>query len=178
MSTTQQTTMTAPRGRLGPRFGFAAAAFALAVAVAMLGTTLPTPLYGLYRQQFGFSELMITVIFATYAAGVIASLLLFGRLSDQIGRRRVLLPGLVLSALSAVCFLTASGLPLLLTGRVLSGLSAGIFTGTATATLIDLAPGGAVAEPRSWRRWRTWARSEPDRCSPGCSRSGQVHPCG
>jgi MFS family permease len=134
------TTMTAPQARRGRRFGFAAAAFAL--AVAMLGTTLPTPLYGLYRQQFGFSELMITVIFATYAAGVIASLVLFGRLSDQIGRRRVLLPGLVLSALSAVCFLTATGLPLLLAGRVLSGLSAGIFTGSATATLIDLAPAG------------------------------------
>ncbi len=128
------------QGHFGRRLGFAAAAFAL--AVGMLGTTLPTPLYGLYRQQFGFSELMITVIFATYAAGVIASLLLFGRLSDQIGRRRVLLPGLALSALSAVCFLAARGLPLLLAGRVLSGLSAGIFTGTATATLIDLAPAG------------------------------------
>jgi MFS family permease len=126
------------RRRLGRRAGFAAAAFAL--AVAMLGTTLPTPLYGLYRQQFGLSELMITVVFAIYAAGVITSLLLFGRLSDQIGRRRVLLPGLVLSALSAVCFLTADGLPLLLAGRVLSGLSAGIFTGTATAALVDLAP--------------------------------------
>jgi MFS family permease len=132
--------LTGPQLPLGRRFGFAAAAFAL--AVAMLGTTLPTPLYGLYRQQFGFSELMITVIFGTYAAGVIASLVLFGRLSDQIGRRRLLLPGLVLSAFSAVCFLTASGLPLLLAGRVLSGLSAGIFTGTATATLIDLAPVG------------------------------------
>jgi MFS family permease len=129
-----------PQGRLGRRFGFAAAAFAL--SICMLGTTLPTSLYGLYRERFGFSELMITVIFATYAAGVIASLVLFGRLSDQIGRRRVLLPGLVLSALSAVCFLTATGLPLLLVGRVLSGLSAGIFTGTATATLIDLAPAG------------------------------------
>jgi MFS family permease len=124
--------------RLGRRAGFAAAA--LAFAVAMLGTTLPTPLYGLYRQRFGFSELMITVIFATYAAGVIASLVLFGRLSDQLGRRRVLLPGLVLSALSAACFLTANGVALLLVGRVLAGLSAGIFTGTATATLVDLAP--------------------------------------
>jgi predicted MFS family arabinose efflux permease len=105
----------------------------------MLGTTLPTPLYVLYRQRFGFSELMITVIFATYAAGVIVALLLFGRLSDEVGRRRLLLPGLGLSALSAVCFLTADGLPLLLVGRILSGLSAGIFTGTATATLVDLA---------------------------------------
>jgi len=143
MSPVQRTTTSIPRERLGRRFGFVAAAFAL--AVAMLGTTLPTPLYALYRQQFGFSELMITVIFATYAAGVIASLLLFGGLSDQIGRRWLLLPGLVLSALSAVCFLTATGLPLLLVGRVLSGLSAGIFTGTATATLVDLAPEGRRA---------------------------------
>ncbi|MEA2378053.1 MAG: hypothetical protein QOD13_1960 [Thermoleophilaceae bacterium] len=122
---------------LGHRAGLAAAAFAL--AIAMLGTTLPTPLYALYREQLGFSELMITVIFATYAAGVIASLVLFGRLSDQVGRRRMLLPGLGLAALSAVAFLMADGLGLLIVGRVLSGLSAGIFTGTATATLVDLA---------------------------------------
>jgi MFS family permease len=121
-------------------WNLAAAAIAFALAVAMLGTTLPTPLYGLYRDRFGFSELVITVIFAAYAAGVIASLLLFGHLSDQIGRRRVLLPGLALSALSAIAFLLAHGLALLLVARILSGLSAGIFTGTATAALMDLAP--------------------------------------
>ncbi|MCW2522229.1 MAG: major facilitator superfamily 1 [Frankiales bacterium] len=116
------------------------AATAFALSVAMLGTTLPTPLYDLYRVRFGLSELTITVIFATYAVGVIASLFLFGRLSDQLGRRPVMLAGLALSALSAVTFLLAAGLPLLIVGRVLSGLSAGIFTGTATATLVDLAP--------------------------------------
>lgn len=126
-----------PRARLGRRAGFAVVAYAF--AVTMLGTTLPTPLYVLYRQKFGFSELVITVIFATYALGVIAALLLFGRLSDEVGRRRALLPGLALSALSAVMFLIADGLAPLLVGRVLSGLSAGIFTGTATATLVDLA---------------------------------------
>ena len=123
--------------RIGRKAGFAATA--LALAVAMLGTTLPTPLYPLYRDQFGFSEFVVTIIFAVYAAGVIAGLVLFGRLSDQIGRRRLLLPGLALSALSAVVFLVADDLALLLVGRVLSGFSAGIFTGTATATLVDLA---------------------------------------
>jgi MFS family permease len=108
----------------------------------MAGTTLPTPLYVLYRERFGFSELVVTVIFATYAAGVIVALLLFGRLSDVIGRRRALLPALALSALSAAAFLAAQSVSLLLVGRVLSGLSAGIFTGTATATLVDLAPPG------------------------------------
>ena len=129
--------------KLGRSGGLAAAAFAL--AVAMMGTTLPTPLYVLYREGFGFSELMITVIFATYAAGVIVALLLFGRLSDQVGRRLVLLAGLALAALSAGAFLIADGLPVLLAGRVFSGLSAGLFTGTATATLVDLAPPGRRA---------------------------------
>jgi MFS family permease len=94
----------------------------------------------LYRQRFGFSELMITVIFATYAVGVIAALLLFGRLSDAIGRRPVLLAGIASSAASAAAFLLAQGLAPLLAARFLSGLSAGIFSGTATATLVDLAP--------------------------------------
>jgi hypothetical protein len=43
------------------------------------------------------------------------------------------------SALSAVVFLLAQGLTLLFIGRVLSGLAAGTFTGTATAMLVDLA---------------------------------------
>jgi MFS family permease len=137
VTATREAASGASRRTLGRRAGLASVAFAL--AIAMLGTTLPTPLYGLYRARFGFSELTITIIFATYAAGVIASLLLFGRLSDQVGRRRMLLPGLALAALSAVAFLLADGLPLLIVGRVLSGLSAGIFTGTATATLVDLA---------------------------------------
>jgi MFS family permease len=124
--------------RLSRRAGFAVVAFAF--VVNMLGTTLPTPLYGRYRQSFGLSELTITVVYSTYAIGVIAALLLFGNFSDRIGRRRMLLPALVASALSAVVFLLAHGLGLLLVGRVLSGLSAGVFTGTATATLVDLAP--------------------------------------
>lgn len=113
---------------------------AAAFAVTMLGTTLPTPLYVLYQQELRFSTLMITVIYAAYAVGVLAALLLFGRVSDEIGRRRALLPGLVASMLSAVVFLvTQDHLELLFTGRVLSGISAGIFTGTATAALVDLA---------------------------------------
>lgn len=130
-----KTAMKAPVGR---RPGFVLASYAF--VVTMMGTTLPTPLYPIYQQEFGFSSLLVTVIFATYAIGVVAALLLFGQLSDEIGRRRVLLAGLLLSAASALAFLFAGGLPLLFVGRALSGLSAGIFTGTATATLVDLAP--------------------------------------
>ncbi|HEX6460654.1 MAG TPA: MFS transporter [Thermoleophilaceae bacterium] len=118
--------------------GFVAVAYAL--LVTMIGTTLPTPLYPLYQSRFGFGELVITVIFAVYAVGVICGLILTGRLSDEIGRRPVLLAGLACAALSSVVFLVAQGLAPLLVGRLLSGLSAGTFTGTATATLIDFSP--------------------------------------
>jgi predicted MFS family arabinose efflux permease len=118
----------------------AVALVAAAFTTAMLGTTLPTPLYPLYEQAFGFGELMTTVVFAVYAIGVVAALLLVGRWSDQLGRRPMLRAGLALSGAAAVVFVLADATVWLFVGRMLSGLSAGIFTGTATATLIDVAP--------------------------------------
>ncbi|MFG2652506.1 MFS transporter [Streptomyces sp. NPDC048436] len=113
-----------------------------AFAVCMAGTTLPTPLYGLYQDELGFSELIVTVVFAVYAFGVIGVLLLAGNVSDTVGRKPVLLCGLGLAALSAVCFLSEGGLALLYLGRLLSGLSAGLFTGAATAYVMECAPPG------------------------------------
>lgn len=129
------------------RTGFVAAATAF--AVTMLGTTLPTPLYPLYQHSLHFGELTVTVVFAAYAVGVLLALSLFGGLSDRIGRRPVLLTALALSALSALCFLLEGGLAALFVGRVLSGLSAGLFTGTGTATLLDLAGDDPAARSRA-----------------------------
>jgi MFS family permease len=120
------------------RLGFVLAAYAF--FVTMLGTTLPTPLYPLLQQEYSFGELLVTVIFAIYAFGVIAGLILFGNLSDQIGRRPMLLLGLGFSAVSALLFLFAGSLVPIYVARIVSGFSAGIFTGTATAFLVDLAP--------------------------------------
>jgi MFS family permease len=120
--------------------GFVIVAYAF--LVTMLGATLPTPLYPLFEQRYSFGTLMVTVIFAAYAFGVIAALLAFGELSDAVGRKPILVAGLLLSALSALLFVLADSLLPIFAGRIVSGLSAGLFTGTATATLVDLAPGG------------------------------------
>jgi len=127
----------------GPQARFWGVAFAFGVTMA--GTTLPTPLYPLLQKEFGFGELVSTLLYAVYAAGVLAALLLFGRASDVVGRRRVLLAGAVCAALSAIAFLSETGLAGLLTGRVLSGLSAGLVTGTATAALGEVHPRGDQA---------------------------------
>ena len=133
---------TRKQGLRGP---VAAALVAAAFLVTMLGATLPTPLYPLYEAELGFGGVTVTLIFATYAVGVAAALIFTGRLSDQIGRRAVLLPGLVLAVVSSAVFLIPDSVTALFVGRVLSGLSAGIFTGTATAMLVDLAPEGKQA---------------------------------
>lgn len=111
-------------------------------AVCMAGTTLPTPLYPLYQEKFDFSELTVTVVYAVYAFAVIGVLLLAGNASDAVGRRPVLLWGLGCAAASGVCFLSATGLGWLYAGRLLSGLSAGLFTGAATAYVMESAPPG------------------------------------
>jgi len=67
----------------------------------MVGTTLPTPMYALYGQQMHFAVLTTTVIYATYAGGVLFALLLVGRWSDAIGRRPVLLSGVAFAVAAA-----------------------------------------------------------------------------
>jgi MFS family permease len=101
-------------------------------------TTLPSPLYGLYQARDGFSEFMLTVIYAAYAIGVIGALALAGHLSDWYGRKRLLIPAATLTIASAVVFLTWKSVPGLLLARVLSGISIGVAASTATAYLAEL----------------------------------------
>jgi len=136
----------APSAEIGRRAARRRVAFwllAFVFAAAMLGTTLPTPLYVIYQARWHFSAATVTVIFAVYAAAVLATLLLAGRSSDQAGRKSVLAVALGISVLSTVAFIFAPDEGVLLVGRVLSGLSAGLMTGTATATLTELVPASA-----------------------------------
>lgn len=116
------------------------AAITAAFLIVMTGVTLPTPMYGFYQADFGFSLSTVTVIYAVYAAGVLAALLLFGRWSDVLGRRPLLLAGLAATIVSDVVFLAADATWTLMVARVLSGLSAGVFVGTATAAVVEAAP--------------------------------------
>src|SRR5438045_789201 len=67
---------------------------AFTLGAMFMGSTLLTPLYGLYREKFGFSQLTLTLIYASYVVGNLGALLFLGRLSDEIGRRQVCLPAI------------------------------------------------------------------------------------
>ncbi|MFF7729513.1 MFS transporter [Streptomyces sp. NPDC008001] len=106
----------------------------------MTGGTVPTPVYALYAQRLHLSPPVVALVFAAYAVGILAALLLFGGLSDKTGRRATLVPALVVGAASSVVFIAFPTLPGLFAGRLLSGISVGLTTGAATAYLRELHP--------------------------------------
>jgi MFS family permease len=116
--------------------GFWIAGYAFAVTMAF--STVPAPLYVLYQARDRFGSLMVTVIFAAYAVGVVASLFLVGHLSDWLGRRRIALLAVGISMLAGVAFLAWPEVPGLIVGRVIAGISVGMLTATATAYLSEL----------------------------------------
>ncbi|MGZ4247041.1 MAG: MFS transporter [Solirubrobacteraceae bacterium] len=137
MNSSQSTMERRPRN--GYRFGFVAVAFAFLAVLAF--STVPTPLWSLYAQRDGFSSLTITLLFTAYAVGVAASLFLVGHVSDWQGRRRVLVPALVVNILAAVVFLLWPQADGLLAARIINGLGVGAVNATATAWLVELRTG-------------------------------------
>jgi MFS family permease len=127
--------LSVPKKLRGRRARKAAAAD---LACMYMGSTLVTPLYVLYQEEMGFSELVLTLIFAAYSAGNIASLFLLGRLSDQVGRRRMTVSAIAVAVLATLVFLFASTTAWLFAGRFLSGLAIGMASGAATAWVVDL----------------------------------------
>lgn len=123
----------------------AVVAVASIITVAFLGSVLITPLYSLYQHKFGFSEITLTLIYAVYVVGNVAALLLFGQISDQVGRKRVALAALGVAASGALVFLFARSTAELFGGRLLIGLAVGIASGTATAWLAELYGGSRRA---------------------------------
>src|SRR6202047_5204198 len=126
----------------------ALAAVAGELGVMFVGAIVPTPLYPLYREAFGFSGVTLTLIYAVYVLGNLVALLFFGRLADQIGRRRATLPAIAVSFASTIVFAAASGTAWLFAARALSGFSTGLAAGAATAWIAELYTGrgnGAAA---------------------------------
>jgi MFS family permease len=136
-------THSTPR-RLPPTVAF----FVLAsVTVSFLASaSAPTPLYPTYQAEWGFSSLAVTTIFAVYAIAVLVALLFFGRLSDHLGRKPVLLAAMFVQVLTMGLFASANGLGMLLLARVVQGLAAGVAIAAVGAGLLDLDKGrGAIA---------------------------------
>ncbi|MGE5156407.1 MAG: MFS transporter, partial [Betaproteobacteria bacterium] len=126
----------APGHRLSSRTSFGLLA---SIVIALLASSsAPTPLYPLYQAEWGFSAITTTIVFGAYAIAVLTALLTVGSLSDHLGRRPVILVALLTQAATMWVFATATGVPQLITARLLQGLAMGAAIGSAGAGLLDL----------------------------------------
>jgi MFS family permease len=113
-----------------------------AFLILFVGTTIPTPLYRVYQEELRFSSGTLTLIFAVYVLFLLPSLLVFGQISDRMGRRTVLLFGFTVAALAAAIFAGAQSLLSLFVARALQGIATGVVAGAGTAALQELEPQG------------------------------------
>jgi MFS family permease len=109
----------------------------LGLLAMLVAAGAPSPLYGLYASEFGFSTSVLTVVFAVYALALLGTMLIVGSLSDYVGRKPVLFAALTLEIVSFALFLLASGVPGLIIARLVQGVSTGAAIGTLGAILLD-----------------------------------------
>ena len=133
--------MTAPADTLDPvRRGRLFAAVAGVVVLFLAASSVPSPLYVVYQEQWGFSAATLTLIFAVYVLFLLASLLVVGGLSDHVGRRPVLAVALAVQTVAVVLFLLATNVTMLLVARAVQGAATGAAITAMAATLVDLSP--------------------------------------
>lgn len=124
-------------------------AFGLAAAVigfCLAASAVPSPLYKLYAATWHLNTATVTLIYATYCFGVLATLLTVGRISDTVGRRPVIAVGLAGLIVSMVLFAYASDVIWLFIARAVQGLSTGVAISAAGAALLELYRGDTPAK--------------------------------
>lgn len=129
-----QVTPVQPRAASG--WQISRAAWAVTAVFALSNS--PTPLYVYWQGKIGFSSGTLTVIFAAYIVGLVAALLVAGRAADFYGRRAVVVPGILVALASAVLFMVAGSVAVLLLARFLVGIAVGVVVSAGMAAVVDL----------------------------------------
>ncbi|MFC7328265.1 MFS transporter [Marinactinospora rubrisoli] len=124
--------------RPSTRTAFVGATASLVAVFA--ASAAPIPLFDGYRRLDGLTNADLATAAVTYFAGVLTALLVFGRLSDHLGRRPVALAALVLAAAGCLVLTGVDGTPPLLAGRVLQGLACGLASSALASYVVDSAP--------------------------------------
>ncbi|MGN6198299.1 MFS transporter [Humibacter sp.] len=135
---------TAPVATVKRRFALPRGAAFVGTSLAAVGLYLasgaPTPILLLLQQEWGFPAWTLTIAFAAYAFGLIAALLVTGKLSDHVGRRPVLIAALAVQAVAMLGFVVASDIWWVTAARTLQGIATGAATSAFTASMVELAP--------------------------------------
>ena len=122
----------------GRTLGFIAGAGSLVAVFA--ASASPIPLNELYRGDDGLSHADLAFTAVAYFLAVMAALLVFGRLSNHLGRRPVALAALVVTAAGCLVLTRVHGVAPLVAGRVLQGVGCGLASSALAAFVVDSSP--------------------------------------
>jgi MFS family permease len=109
----------------------------LTVFIDLLGFGIVLPLLPVYSLRYDASEAQIGLLFASFSGMQLVFAPLWGRVSDRIGRRPVLIGGLVGTACSYLLFAYADSLGMLFVSRMFAGFF-GANISTAQAYIADV----------------------------------------
>jgi len=109
------------------------------VAVDLIGFGIVLPILPQYAERFGASPLTIGVLVASFSMAQLVFAPIWGRLSDRIGRKPVLLISLFGTAIGSLLTGVAPSIALLFLGRIIDGAS-GASVSVAQAAVADVAP--------------------------------------
>ncbi|MFI5622296.1 MFS transporter [Nocardioides sp. NPDC051685] len=108
-----------------------------AVVLMMAGASAPSPFYPDLQVGLGLQPWVMTAVFAVYAVALLGTLLVFGSVSDHVGRRPVVTVGFVLLAASFLIFRGADTAAALFEARILQGIASGLLLSTLSAAVTD-----------------------------------------
>src|SRR5438876_8516282 len=111
----------------------------LIVFIDLVGFGLVIPLLPFYAERFAASPLQMTMLFATFSLMAMLTAPLWGRLSDRIGRRPVLMASMAAASLAYLWLGFATELWMLFAARAFAGLCAGNIA-AAQAYIADVTP--------------------------------------
>jgi MFS family permease len=120
------------------RLAFLSAVVSLVAAFAAVGSTIP--LFNIYRAEEGFTNAGISMTVVAYSAATLTTLLVLGRLSNHLGRRPTSIASLGLFLLGCLLLLSVHDIGILIAGRLLMGLGAGLASSSLTSYIVDAAP--------------------------------------
>lgn len=109
------------------------------VFIDLIGFGIVLPLLPFYAQHFGANALLVGLLSTSFSLMQLLFAPVWGRLSDRLGRRPVILVGLLGSSISYLTFGLAQSLPILFLSRILAGI-AGANISTAQAYIADSTP--------------------------------------
>jgi MFS family permease len=116
-----------------PAFTIALSLFLVTAAV-----NLEVPLYRTYAQLAGYGNGLTAIVFAAYVVGLLPILILFGGISERLGRKPVILSGLLSAALATTLMIISPNIHTLLLTRILQGAGVGLSVGAGTAYLAQI----------------------------------------